>query len=736
MHRRYLVFASGYKNSFAAFFRKLRRQFPRNALVHDALLAKVSARATSIYRNETAPVISSPGLCHTAGMSAITVPGKSPDIMPEKHASNRKAKSFSRLTPLMRMLGETHLPWFVNHLSTRYETLYGNLASWREKMAKYERMSEENYDDRKGKPDEVNPSSLQDIFSLQNETLGTVAGFYDFHLAQAKDDIFGTRPWLGATPEGKEDDKLADTITKHAQWKFNQSDIEDALMDAIKVSTYGGTAFIKASFLKVLETYQKPTALPYETKSGTPITNPNTGEIPSTAEELAEMGFSEEQVEWKVKDVDDVSVVYSNVTNALIDYKDIAFETTAPELSLLHTDVFVRFRMGLYDLMERYGIGEEKKKDLMAMIHGHTDFERDHRDESKHAAADETEENANPMVQLVEGFVRCSVKPGQVSRVHVIFSPDLQIIFAADYLANVTPGGILPIFPVRINRIAGRIFGKGYFEKYESANNAIDRQYNLITYRNRINAHVWTAINEDAIESDAEGEDIDADPTKPLKLKPDKKIDDAISFAAAPDTNSRGEMLLNSQMQMIQMRSGITSAAQGELKGVPSASTATGTRDLQSRGATIVKCPISEQVKDITRIVEYDVILLYANQDTDETFTWGEGREAELMEIKADDVLGLRANVTLTLTQSQNQWKLEMAKTAVGIVGSYIQTPEMEKQAVRQIYVQALSALGFHNAEDIIRVAVTDPEGILALVPPDVAPIIQQALVSAGVMAA
>lgn len=669
-------------------------------------------------------------------MPAITVPAKSPDIMPEKHESNRKAKSFSRVTPLMRVLGETHLPWFVNHLCNRYTTLHGNLGPWREKMAKYERMSEENYDDRKGTPDEVNQSSVKDIFPLQNETLGTVAGFYDFHVAQAKDDMFGTRPWLAATPEGKDDAQLAEIITKHAQWKFNQSDIEDALLDAIKVSTWGGTAFIKASYLKVLETYQKPTAIPYKTGTDEPITKPATGEIASTAEELAEMGFSEEQIEWKVKDVDDVSVVYSNVTNALIDYKDIAFETTAPELSLLHTDVFVRFRMGLHDLMERYGIGQEKKKDLMAMIHGYSETERDHRDESKHAAADETEENANPMVQLVEGFVRCAVKPGQVSRIHVIFAPDLHTIFAADYLANVTPGGILPIFPVRINRVAGRIFGKGYFEKYESANNAIDRQYNLITYRNRINAHVWTAFNEDAIESDAEGEDIELDPTKPLKLKSDKTIADAISFAAAPDTNSRGEMLLNSQMQMIQMRSGITSAAQGELKGVPSASTATGTRDLQSRGATIVKCPISEQIKDITRIAEYDVILLYANQDTDETFTWGEGREAVLMEIKANDVLGIRANVSLTLTQAQNQWKLEMAKAAIENVNGYLQTPETEKQSVRQLYVQALTALGFHNAEDIIRQAVTDPAGILALVSPDVAPVIQQALVSAGLMAA
>lgn len=668
-------------------------------------------------------------------MSAITLPGKSPDLMPVKHRDAKRSLNFSKATPLAREMGDIRTRWLVDHLTNRFTALHGNMRAWRDKMAKWERMSEEDYSDRKGAVDEVNQSSTKDIFPLQNETLGAVPGFYDFHLAQAKDDIFGTHPWLAATPEGAQDQDLSDVMSKHAQWKFNQSNIEETLIDAIKVSTWGGTAFVKAAYLRELETYKKPTAVAIEVATGNAIMN-EAGVLVSSAEELEAMGFSEEQVEWSVQDVEDTSVVYSNVTNALIDYKDIAFETTAPELCLLHTDVFIKFRMGLLDLMDRYGIGEDRKPELMATIHGYDEVAKDHRDESQPAASDEPDENANPLVNLVEGFVRCSVIPGRVSRIHVIFSPELRAIFFADYLANVTPGGILPVFPVRINRIAGRIFGKGYFEKYESPNNAIDRQYNLITYRNRVNAHVWTAIQPDAILDDQEGEDYEPDPTKPMVLKPDKTIADAISFAAAPDTSSRGEMLLNSQLQMIQMRSGITSAAQGELKGVPSASTATGTRDLQSRGAIILKCPISEQVKDITRVVEFDVLLLYANQDQDETFTWGEGREAELLKIKANDVLGIRANVTLTMTQSQNQRKLEMAQQAIQTVMTYIQVPEIEKPAVRVAFVQALQAVGFHNAEDIIRQATVDPAGILAMLPPDIAPIVEQAFMQAGLMPA
>lgn len=52
---------------------------------------------------------------------------------------------------------------------------------------------------------------------------------------------------------------------------------------------------------------------------------------------------------------------------------------------------------------------------------------------------------------------------------------------------------------------------------------------------------------------------------------------------------------------------------------------------------------------------------------------------------------------------------------------------------MRYMYVQALQLMGFHNAEDIIRVAAVDAAGIAALLPPDVAPIVMQALAQAGI---
>ena len=107
----------------------------------------------------------------------------------------------------------------------------------------------------------------------------------------------------------------------------------------------------------------------------------------------------------------------------------------------------------------------------------------------------------------------------------------------------------------------------------------------------------------------------------------------------------------------------------------------------------------------------------------------------DFVTIKAGDVQGIRAHVTLTLVQAQNQQKLQAAMTAIDVVTKYIQVPEPDKVAARRAFVQALSSVGFNDADSIIRAAAVDPMGILALCPPEIAPLVQQAFEQAGLIA-
>ena len=610
---------------------------------------------------------------------------------------------------LASQLSEEQSGRLLRHICDDWTRLYTGLSPWRTLMERWERMSVMNYSDRVGKPDPNNPEPVLDVFSYQNDTLGMSEGFVDFAAAQAKDDIFGTKPWLAATPVGRHDTDLAAMISKHAQWKLGMSNIETAVNDAIRIACWGGTCFMKSRWLNETETFKrddKPAAFSISTQQ--PFTAPS-GDLVYDAGTLEQMEVDGNDVEWKPQMTEETMTVYDNTWTDCLDFKDVAFDSKATELNLTLTPFYSRFRMGILDVISHYKIPEKYHAELEFALVGSAEEARAENGESNTKMLTDNAFEANQQISLVEGFLRYDpLRTGSPIRIHCVFSPTLQILFKVDYLANVTPDGVLPVFPVRVGKKPRRILGIGYFEKYENQNNCVDRQMNAVTYRTKLSSNVVVGIHKEAL-AESQNNSFTIDSRKPVELAPDKKLSDFIEFAEFPDLNDRSVELMNEHLQMAQMRSGITSAAQGELKGVPNASTATGVNQLTSRGALLLKDPIGQITGDVEKVAGYNVDLIYANQNRDETFTWGEGEASELLNIKANDVQGLRMNVTLKLVQSQNQTKLQNAQAAIGIMASYATLPEEEKQTQRPLYVEAITSLGFNSAEDIVRPANPQP---------------------------
>lgn len=601
-------------------------------------------------------------------------------------------------TPLAEKLNSIQAVWLISHICDRWEALHRCLGDWRGDMKRWEEMSLEDYRSRIGSTDPTNTGIAKtDIFSRRNSTLGLTAGFWDFFVAQAKNDIFGTRPWLSASPEGRSDIDLAKKITKHANWKLSHSNFEPVAVDALNIAGWGGTSFVKLRWREDEEEYQEEKHIAVDPE-GTPIMDPETRDYITDPGRAAELGMDGNLFQWERRMVENVVSVYDNIRAELVEWKDVAFDITAPELDLYETDVFTRFRMGVLDAIRAYELSEEQISDLAIALAGGEDTESPITSAGMFGLED------NPPIDLVEGFVRCDpFQTGKPVRIHCIFSPALRILFSVDYLANVTPSGILPVFPVRIHKQAGRILGIGWFEKYEHANNAVDRQYNGILIRNEEGVGVMSGVQPDALLDQNKVNSLKWDPMEPVVLAPGKKMTDLIDFAVFPNPPTDSDKLLNMMMQMAQMRSGITSAAQGELSGVPTANTATGVREMMTRGATLLKAQIDQATQDMLRCAEAAVYLIYSNHDHAETFVWGEGEDAELLSIEPNDVRGLKMNVTLTLVQAQNAQKLQSSQLGIEIYNAWLMVPEEEKAHGRPLFIQAVSSLGFRNADDIIR---------------------------------
>lgn len=635
-------------------------------------------------------------------------------------------------TALSLALTDHQMQWLTDYCIEQYILRHSGMNQWRQKMKRYERMAEEDRSDRVKSPDRETSDASETIFDKQNETLGLVSGFADFGFAQARDDLFGSSPWFAGTPQGGSDIELADDLTKYAHWKFSPSNMKECLTTALKLAADLGTAFPKISWRREVESYERIASVACSKKTKQPIPNGAIDLIEDDADlpEDIEAG----DVEWKEMLIDERTTIYDNITASCIDYHDISFNTLAPELDLIYTDVFHRMRKGLLDIKSIYGLTDEQYLALQGGISATPDTEtaRAHRNES-YLQESRFENNSNPPITIVEGYMRCDpIGNGDPVRIYVVFCPDLNLILHLDYLANVTPGGVLPIFPVRWYRVPNRILGVGYFERYEKLDNFVDQEFNTVVYRDRMAGNPVTGINPSALAEEIDSEDILVRPGVTFELKPDKTIADLFSFAVMPDTNSRTIELMNIPMQIGQMRTGITSSAQGELKGVPSANTATGTNQLISRGATLLKWPIDNAKDDLTPAVGYSVNLLLANMDRDETFAWGEGKDAELVKISKKDVRKIRLDVAITMSQSQSQQKLQATQVAISILQGYLALPEQEKTAARPLFVEALKTLDFNNADQIIRDAAVDAASIAAMLPKELQAPFMQFMNAAG----
>jgi len=650
-------------------------------------------------------------------------------------------------TPLGTSLDQDQIVWLTDFVNDEWTKYHDALSPWRSKMEKYERRSENDFSDRSADNELRNEETPDNIFFRNNNTLGLSNGFADFAFAQARDDLLGQFPWFQARPEGGDDEQLAADVSKHANWKIKNTNLTDVLTDALFQAVNLGTSFPKITWRRDIESYEKVATIAVG-QDGKPISTSN-GDFVYADDELTDTPEGTvpskdpatvlpPNLTWEEMAIPDELVVFDNLDAALVDFHDIAFDPVAPSLDLDHTPVFHRRSIGLLDARYEFELSEAQYQAALSVINNGTaktgqDTARTHRGEAEPSATNyDADEETNPRITMVEGYLRCDpFGNGKPIRIYVVFCPELYLIFKLDYLANVTPSAMLPVIPVRCYRIPGRVAGVGYLERYDETNDFVDSEFNAIIYHDRMASSPPGGYHEDAVEEDLDDENITLSPNKLWKLAPDRSIEDFIQFARIPDVSNRAESLMNIGMQVSQLRTGITSAAQGELKGIPQASTATGVKQVVSRGATLLKWPIDSMKGDLTKVVSYAVYLLYANQNAAETFAWGEGKDLELIEIEPGDVRGMQMNVSFVMSQTQNMEKLETVNTAINLLIQYIQIPEQEKGAARPLFVKAIHALGFNDADEMIREPVTSAEGLAQMLPENLQQPFMQWLASA-----
>ncbi len=661
----------------------------------------------------------------------------------------------AKKTPLESLLTTDHIVWLAQYCSSKWNALYGANSNWRNKLEKCQQQAEDCFEWRRSQGNRN--VGRKSIFEKQNDSLNLIGAFAEFFTAQAENDLFGSSPWYAAKPVGKNDKKLADQLTAHSQWKIGKSNLGQVYPETIGIVANLGTCFTKQAWKTEMDSYTCIKSVLCDKATKQPILTSNKDYIFSTdkiidEDEQAAALAAEQGVEmpapatpgrrYPEKDPklsldgeydyldlreDKTNITYKGVRGYNLDFRDVAFDPMAPSLELQHTDFFHKFKKPLFDVARDYDL------DPLARYRLYGAFGADKGDVAASTAAAWREEQEADMVNtehpkskglenvnvtLVEGYIR--VDPtGQgkaTCNAYVVFCPQIDMVLKCDYLANVTPKGRLPITAHTINRIPGRIVGRGFFEKFDGVQTFCDDLFNRINYHDRKSSEPITGRDKSKLlQEDQEPDEKALDDD--VNLKPDAKMADYLQFAQLPDQNERTVQMLQMMIQMIQLRTGITAAQQGELAGLPENNTATGIRQLMSRAAVLLKSPIQKLKISFGQDIQYVVTLIYANHDAEETFLFGEGENQELVAITPEMVANMDMDIELTMVQSQNQSKLENSDSAIGFLERYIALPEQEKGPARGLFLQALRALEFSDADTIIRMPVMTLEAAIATLP-------------------
>lgn len=614
------------------------------------------------------------------------------------------------------------------------------LTTWRANRLKYAQEAQDVFKHRSTERlesqshDEAGPKV---IFKILNGSLNFVAGLAEFAAAQAEQDIFGGEPWFAAIPSKLKNAKLADTIQKHLQWTFRDGTLVSGYCDTITMTTCLGDAFTKTGYEIDIDEFEqemivlKVGSKPIVDGAGEYITSTDQARAWLKATPPAKRPAGKRS--WGPVYIKKQTVMKHGVTTSLLNHNDIAFREDAPELDLKHTNFYNIIELPVHQAVKRFHLSPEDARRLaeVANVRSTEKKERPSTSDAPSQAAlatndeiygdAEMEQVMNTRVRLIEGWMEIDpFGDGKARRIYIVFPPQSEEwLVYGDFLGNLSPNSELPIKCHTWERVPGKLYGRGFFAKYAGLQEFVDNLWNNVTYRNSMHANPITGMRTDLLERDDDDADIEVSPGLVLRLKNDANLKDAFQFLELPDLDQRSIELLQMALQMGQLRSGITSASQGDLSSVPENNTATGIRSLMSRAAVLLKKPVRHLRRSLGKDFGYAVRLTYANFDRDEAFLWGDGENAELLELKGAEIENLDLEVRMLLTQEQNQTKLEGAQVATDIFAKWLGVPEPEKPAARPLFLQAMKALEFDGAEQIIRKPMVVLEDVLTILPAD-----------------
>ena len=589
-----------------------------------------------------------------------------------------------------------------------------------------------------------NTGSTADIFTLSNQTLGAVRSQILFKVASTQGNILGSTPWFSVMPEGVEDTALAEQVYRHYHWKLNQADTSTVIEGSIERCYNYGESIVRLVWDQQVDRFERmATVLVLKTADGkkTPVLTlegdyiesdaktlmlgedgkPLPAPTPEVPEPQGRMVFADAQnvdyptqangMTWEEMSIDEEQSVFNGIRFVHVDYTSFrcphgfASVSDAP----FRGHVYQMLRSELRNkLLAIYGKEQDWPQDIAALWQKTKSDTANQKTDEKQTRTSDQGDVDNPILKMFDCEVYWDAEGNGDARWYfatVLMQHQGCAPVFVDYLANVLPTSGTShrslYSAISIDPLPGDWAGRGEWEKYEEFNTLVDRMWNNMLRRDDMAANPITIFNSRVIKQ--RKETIRFEPGARYECADDEDPRDFMHFVVMPATNFQTDALLQFVMNTNMLETGVTSAAKGGLGDLPATNTATGIQSVLASGSTLSAKPQGDIRRGWEVALTNGATMLYSKQDMDETFAYAEGDSTQLVTLDARAVRNLTANITLLMTRAKNTEIVEKARAAIGTITNYLSTPEMEKKAVRPLYVALIKGLEIPGANDIVR---------------------------------
>jgi hypothetical protein len=554
------------------------------------------------------------------------------------------------------------------------------------------------------------------IFWHSNISLNLPKRYVRLTSARAFDELLSSDPFISVGPEGDEDPSdEAKALERLLAYKFNEGELRNAFAEAKRAALIRGEAVVKLNWVTRKRRYKRRVRLlldaedkPVMARDGNPVCDRDAF-FPDPNKPGQEILAKDHRIiltgppKWSAEQVVTFhKVILEGLEVGVVDYRDFLCDTTE---KCVHAADFnaIRLDLPLDEVVAQLNPVKNtpQGRSFLRQVINQARPDGDSAQRSPDDIRGETlrPDVAIPLCKFAEVYLRAVVDPdGQSDEIAVLYDIENDLLFAYEYLSNISPTHMRPYRVVRTEPVENRWYGCGLYELFQDRHKFCDLFFNRVNFRSSMAGNLKFE-NPFATEEGMAGEPIEFGTDKTYRVREGYSPQDAFAIVTIPDDGAASQNLLNMLLQVTQLEAGMVSAGDHGLAGLPASELATGIKSLERVANAMLKVVFHDLIDGFETLLQDAAVLTLSRVSEYEVERLMGPEKAALIK-PLRDVDSLRYRVRLVLSNAKDSDVLKSNQQAIDLVMNYITSvPPEFRPLVRPLFLMVLKTLGIKEAD-------------------------------------